>query len=115
MWKVPEKVELEIVGGWSTAFMDVSSEGLWSHTQSSKCILLWASPETRLSTLTVICRTMYPEQYNNSPTKKKSLHDGPVHKSTTPESHWQTETIRLMSKSLSASLFPFSHQDRDTW
>ena len=36
MWKVPEKVELEIVGGWSTAFMDVSSEGLWSHTQSSK-------------------------------------------------------------------------------
>lgn len=73
MWKVPEKVELEIVGGWSTAFMDVSSEGLWSHTQSSKCILLWPSPETRLSTLTVICRIMYPEQYNNPATKKKAF------------------------------------------
>ena len=40
MWKVSEKVELEIVGGWSTAFMEVSIEGLWSQTQSSKCILL---------------------------------------------------------------------------
>ena len=58
------------------------------------------------------------QQYNNTASPdppQKILHAGPVHKSTTPESHWQTETIRLTPKSLSASLFPFSHQDRDTW
>ena len=35
MWKVLEKIELDIVGGWSTGFMDVSIEALWSQSDSS--------------------------------------------------------------------------------
>ena len=56
--------------------------------------------------MTVICRIMYPEQYNNNNKNNKSLLVGPIHRSVTPESCWQT--VSLTSKSLSASLFPFT-------
>ena len=48
MWKVLEKVELDIVGGWSTGFVDVSIEALWSQTQAAfKMYFVMAQPGDR--------------------------------------------------------------------